>query len=65
MDPNKIGAIKEWPKPTTVTALGGFLGLLGYYQKFVKGYGKIMAPLNDMLKRNNYRWSHEAEYAYF
>ena len=41
VDPNKIKSIKEWKVPTTIKQLRGFLGLTGYYHKFVKNYGRI------------------------
>ena len=41
IDPKKIEAIVSWPKPANIQALRGFLGLTGYYWKFVKNYGTI------------------------
>lgn len=50
VDPTKIQAITEWPQPTTVRALRGFLGLIGYYHKFIMGYGDITSLLTSLLK---------------
>lgn len=45
----------------SVTILQGFLRLTGYYRKFIKDYEKIVSPLIDMLKKNNFQWSSKAE----
>jgi hypothetical protein len=54
VDPNKIEAMQDWPCPKTLKRLHGFLGLIGYYHKFVKNYGKIVAPLTTLLKNNSF-----------
>ena len=48
VDPNKIKSIKEWKVPTTIKQLRGFMGLTRYYRKFVKHYGRIVAPLTTL-----------------
>jgi hypothetical protein len=57
VDPKKIEAMQYWPLPKTLKSLRGFLGLMGYYHKFVQNYGKIAAPLTALLKNNAFTWT--------
>ncbi len=49
-DPAKIEKVKNYPKPTNITQLRGFLGLAKYYRKFIKDFAKIAKPLNELTK---------------
>ncbi|GKC19510.1 transposon ty3-G gag-pol polyprotein [Tanacetum coccineum] len=63
-DPSKISAMVEWPTPTNVKQLRGFLGLTDYYRRFIKSFAKISRTLSQLLKKGRYKLSNEAQLAF-
>ncbi|XP_026398885.1 uncharacterized protein LOC113294724 [Papaver somniferum] len=57
---DKIQCILSWTIPTTIKALRDFLDLAGYYRKFVRDFGKINAPLTQLLKKYAFFWTDKA-----
>ena len=59
VEPKKIKSMMDWSIPKTLNNLRGFLGLIGYYHKFVCNYGRITCPLTTLLKKDAFSWTPE------
>nr|GFC44245.1 hypothetical protein [Tanacetum cinerariifolium] len=62
MDPTKVEAITKWPRPTSVTEVRSFLGLAGYYRRFVEGFSRLALPLTKLMSKGEiFFWNEERE----
>jgi hypothetical protein len=65
VDSSKIAAFQEWPTLATVTQIQSFLGLAGFYRRFVRDFSSIAAPLHELTKRDvPFTWSDSQEVAF-
>ncbi|GJV92818.1 reverse transcriptase domain-containing protein [Tanacetum coccineum] len=65
VDPAKIEAVKNWVSPTTPSEIRQFLGLAGYYNRFIKGFYKIAKPMTELTQKNQkFDWGEEQEGAF-
>jgi hypothetical protein len=63
-DPSKTASMVNWSTPRSITEVRAFLGLTGYYRKFVRNYGIMAKPLTSLLKQKTFTWTPEAERAF-
>ncbi|KAK1551492.1 hypothetical protein QYE76_016849, partial [Lolium multiflorum] len=62
VDPAKIKTVAEWKAPTTQTEVRAFLGLAGYYRRFVEGFSSIARPMTQLLKKDKrFEWTDKCE----
>ncbi|WMV28855.1 hypothetical protein MTR67_022240 [Solanum verrucosum] len=62
VDPKKMDAVKSWPRTLTPTDIMSFLGLIGYYRRFVEGFSLIASPLMTLTqKKAKFEWSEACE----
>ena len=65
METSKVDAIQGWPVPLTIADLRAFLGLAGYYRRFIAFFSAIALPLTALLKKDKaYAWNDEADEAF-
>ena len=62
VDPTKVKSVTEWLAPTSVGEIRNFLGLAGYYRRFIENFSKIVKPMTDLLKKHTkFKWMEECE----
>jgi hypothetical protein len=65
VDPSKVKEVLDWKPPTTVSKVRSFLGLAGYYRRFILNFSKIMRSVTELLKKENkYVWSDACDEAF-
>ena len=64
---SKVAAIRDWPRPTSKKQVKSFLGLVGYYQRFIPGFATLASPMNDLTRKtfpDRIQWTEAAEKAF-
>ncbi|KAA0047372.1 pol protein [Cucumis melo var. makuwa] len=65
VDPAKIEVVTSWPRPSIVSEVRSFLGLAGYFRRFVEDFSSIATPLTQLTrKRASFVWSKACEYSF-
>ncbi|CAG8698215.1 11603_t:CDS:1, partial [Ambispora gerdemannii] len=64
-DPAKVEKVKDFPQPTNITELRGFLGLASYYRRFIQEFSNIAEPMHKLLKKDQrYEWTRKHQEAF-
>jgi len=65
VDPSKVQDVLNWKQPRNVTEIWSFLGLAGYYRRFIENFSKIAKPMTELLKNGvQFEWSQPCEEAF-
>jgi hypothetical protein len=65
VDHSKVDAVLDWKPPTSVTEIRSFLGLAGYYRRFIKDFSKIATPLTRLTKKNTpFVWDEKCQFSF-
>src|SRR3954466_11652921 len=65
VDPSKVTAVTEWEPPKNVGEVWSFLGLAGYYRRFIENFSKIAKPMMELLKKDTkFKWTEECEVSF-
>jgi hypothetical protein len=66
VDPSKVWNVLDWKPPRTVHQVRSFLGLAGYYRRFIPNFSKIFKPITDLLKKEEkFVWNAERDEAFY
>jgi hypothetical protein len=61
-NPSKVQSVLDWQAPTNVKEIRGFLGMAGYYWRFIEGFSRIAGPMTKILRKNtSFEWSEKCE----
>ena len=62
VDPTKVASVTKWLAPTSVGETRSFLGLAGYYRRFIENFSKIAKPMTELLKKDTkFKWTEDCE----
>ena len=62
MDPKKVSDVLSWNPPQDVSEVRSFLGMAGYYRRFIKGFSKIAKPITSLLEKNaKFVWTEQCQ----
>ncbi|MCI17029.1 RNA-directed DNA polymerase (Reverse transcriptase), partial [Trifolium medium] len=62
VDPTKVNAVLQWSTPESISEIRSFLGLVGYYRRFIEGFSKLAMPLTQLTRKNQpFVWNKDCE----